>query len=341
MNRFILSIFFIFYLFIQLPSLETKHKPATIIYLKGSCSSGKSTLIKTIKAFTEDLVVVDEDAYLFTTYPKAIETRFPIEYAMMDRAIENYNIYHSLKTDDRCYKLRATDNECVMAEFAISTIVEELNRAENLAWKKHISQSITDRCLDEIENALQNNKDVLIDAWYIKPDQLQTLYPNNPLIKVMLYCPLEVAYQRLLKRNRQAIFLGNLSEKRLALQLIGSFCSLYEITLQPLQPIEQVELSTFNDTFELIAENLSENVSPRETFSFKEMSKSELQVIQSKFLHTFKKCGFKPCYINTKEPYDLIIDNKNLKSEEAVEIFKEILFTNNFLMNNSFLVMIK
>ncbi len=270
-------------------------------------------------------MIVDEDATVFVAYQEAIKERFPAEYALIIKAIDEDNIYHSLRTKDYYFKQGATDEECANAENALFNILEELNRPENLNWKKLISQSITKNCLDQIGNALHHNQNVLFDGWYIKADQLANMFPENQVIKVMLYCPLEVAYGRLLKRNEEAFIQGNLKEKRLTSQLVGSFYSLYEISCQPLQPIEKVELFAYNNTFQWILENLSDEEFPKKNFSFKEITRSELKQLQFKFLQPFGICESESFYISTKENYDLIIDNTTLDAKDAVQMIEEIL----------------
>lgn len=313
MNRFILILLFVLF--------TREATCASIIYFKGTCSSGKSTLIKSLSK--DNLEIVDEDAYVHEAYVIAIEERFPLEYAAIIRAIDKDNIYNSLRTKDRIFKNDATEKEISEAEKAILNILEELNHPQNICWKQKISQSITKECLDKITFALQENKNVLLDAWYIKPDDLKALYPNTPIIKVMLYCSLPVAHERLLKRNNDAFVQGNLKEKRLYAQLIGSFCSLYEISQDPIKAIEKVELDQFTDSFKLISENLEEKEIPKKVFSFKEISQTELQTLQNNFLKPFE--NGKPCYICPKESQDFIINNTTLETKKAVHLIEQML----------------
>lgn len=44
-----------------------------IIYLKGTCSAGKSTLIRNL----EDFEIVDEDAIMHKSYVDAVAKRYP------------------------------------------------------------------------------------------------------------------------------------------------------------------------------------------------------------------------------------------------------------------------
>lgn len=318
MNRFILILLFV--LFTREASCEEINH-ATIIYFKGTCSSGKSTLIKSLSK--DNLEIVDEDALVHEAYIAATKTRFPLEYAVIIRAIEKDNIYNSLRTKDRVFKNDATEKEISDAEKAILNILEELNQPQNMCWKQKISQSITKQCLDKITLALQENKNVLLDAWYIKPDDLKVLYPNTPIIKVMLYCSLPVAYERLLKRNNNAFIQGNLKEKRLYAQLIGSFCSLYEISQDPTKAIEKVELDELTEIFQLISENLEDEISPKKVFSFKEISREELQTLQNYFLKPFE--NGEPCYICPKESQDFIINNTSLETKKAVHLIEQML----------------
>lgn len=99
-----------------------------------------------------------------------------------------------------------------------------------------------------------------MDSWYITPGRLALEFPDARIIKVLLFCPLDLAYRRFLKRNAEALSHGNLSEKSYLRQLIGSFISLYQISSDPSQPVQIITKMDLDSTFEVMAKSLSGNV---------------------------------------------------------------------------------
>lgn len=329
MNRGFLSFtFFFLFSFVQSAFIAGSSSEApVIICLSGTCSSGKSTLISSLALLREDLEIIDEDALVREAYPKAIAQRFPLEYASIIKAIDTENIYHSLRTKDIIYKKTAKQEECSNALKAIVKIQDELNKNQNLTWKQKVSQGITNEIIHKIQLALQYGKDVLLDAWYVKGDDIQTLFPKTAITRVMIYCSLPVAYERLLKRNAEAIALGNLEEKRFVGQLVGSFCSLYQISTQPLHAIQRVDRDELDHIFKAIYQTLTDDDSPKPIFTFKELSRSQLKMIQSRFLQPFEEREHSSVvfYITPKEKQDLIIDNTSADIQEAVRAIENFI----------------
>jgi dephospho-CoA kinase len=297
----------------------------TIICLKGSCSSGKSTFIKSLALTWKNLEILVEDAFVHAAYRKAVEQRFPLEYVCITKAINEKCIYYSLRSDQILFKKTATKEECLMATKAINEIQEELNKTENLAWRLEVSQNISSDILNRIQSAFQNNKIVLLDAWYIKEEHLQKRFPEASILKVMLYCSLPVAYERLLKRNADTIVQESLEEKRFIGNLIGSFCKLYQISNHPLQEIQAVEKAKLDRVFDEMRQSLTNNAKPKKIFTLYEISREQLQKIQTDFMQPFEENDLEILYITPKEKQDLIIDNTNTDVQTAIHQLEEIL----------------
>jgi guanylate kinase len=285
-----------------------------IILLKGTCSSGKSTLIQSIADSDMNIEIVDEDTYVHDGYLSAIQTRFPLEYNAIAEAIDYDNMYLSLRSNDMIYNSHSSYPERCIAEKYILDLRQELNKPEYLNWKNSVSENITDTCLDAMKNALEHGKSVLLDAWYISGNRIRGLFPNNTIIKILLYCELQEGYRRLMERNLKCQTTRNIREKRSAAQLIGSFNLLYKVSKTPLQPIHKFNFETFNNLMAEIEETLPVTTTLAQVFSFKECSKSEFRGLQLNFLKDFEHNN---CYITPKENHDLIIDNTYLKKGDA------------------------
>ena len=292
------------------------HAAATIFCIHGSCSSGKSSLIQSL----DSIDVIDEDALVIERYCEAIAKRFASRYASIEKAILRENHYQALRNGIVQFLDGITALEQLQAEEALEAIQEELNRPENLAWKQAVSQGITNEILDKIATLVQNNKNVLLDAWYIKRDTLQTLFPQAKIVSILIYCPLPIAYERLLQRNRNAQALGNISNRRFVGQLIGSFCSFYQLTNDSKQAIEQVSRDKHNLLFDALYKTLADEDAPRPVFTLRELSKKQL----CKFRNDFMQSGEDRVFITPKQPYDYIIINHDstLAKQRMGEILK-------------------
>lgn len=282
-----------------------------IIYLKGSTCAGKSTLIKSINQRWEDLEIVDGDSIVLRRYPEAIAERFPFEYEVVTRAIADENLYHALRAGDILFKTHASEEECRRAELAISTIQGELNQSENLPWRLAIAETIRQEILNLTKEAIHRGKSVLLDTWYFKANEIEESFPELATIRVMLYCPFEIAYERLLKRNNEATAHCNLLEKRYLAQLMSSFCSLYRVSDQPNQQLQMINRHDLEQIFGMISQDLDEGdpEKPQPVFSIEEITQSKFQKLQREFMEPFEKFQCENLYITPVEQQDLIIDN--------------------------------
>lgn len=323
MNTFNLLITsFVLFISFILPADAT-----TIIYLQGTCSSGKSTLIKALKSELKSLAIVDEDAFMQAAYVEAVAKRFPEPFARIEKAIDAHNLYHALREREIAFKPTAFDEERKQAIEDLQTIQNELNLPENLSWKQEVSKGIDYSVLQSVSDAIVQNCDVLLDSWYITPERLKAEHPETRIIRVLLYCSLPEAYKRLQRRNQQAEEQGNLSEKRYPRQLVGSFFSLYLISNSPLQPIHKIRKEDLEPTLKLIAQSLigDDLIYKKPVFTFEEPSRVYFEKMAEEFLKPFNGGISGEFYIAPKTVQDVIIDNTAVETSTAVDSIKKLL----------------
>lgn len=296
-----------------------------IIYLKGTCSAGKSTLIRPLLNQWGNLEIVDEDSIMHRSYIEAVATRYPHEFDCIKQAIAQENLYHALREKDVLFKKTATKEECVKATNALYKIQEELNKPENLAWKQEISREIDTEVLRHIREAIEQKKNVLLDSWYIKPNHLNLYFPETKIIRVLIYSSLQNTYERFLKRNKEALIQENLLEKRYLRQLVGSFFSLYQIDTHPLQPIHEIKKHELDQVLDVISQSFkgSNPSYQKPIFTFEEISQTYFLKMKGEFLRPFENSG-DTFYISPKEKQDIIIDNTMNDIQKALNSLKEI-----------------
>lgn len=292
----------IFLLLIALDINAAENAPY-IIHIKGTCSSGKSTLMRCWTKESESLAIVDEDAIMHKRYVDAVSERFPEAFDSIQKVIAKENLYHALREKDVLYK-SAPSEEAVNA---LTMIQEELN--QDLPWKQLVSREIDMEVLNGIEAGLRAGKNVLLDSWYITPERLRIEFRGIKIIKVLLYCPLPLAYERFLKRNKKAHAIGNLSEKRYLRQLIGSFTSLYQINSAPLKPIQNITREELDPVFDEMENSLTgDGPYKKPIFTFEEISKGHFLDMKEGFLRPFTVPA-EEFYLEPKAPYDIILIN--------------------------------
>jgi deoxyadenosine/deoxycytidine kinase len=309
--------------FVSTSYASNDQKPA-IIYFKGTCSAGKSTLIDSLSLQWKDLEIVDEDVIVIREFPRAVEKRFPEEYACLVKAIAKDNLYHALRTKHVLFKKTATLEECEKAQAVLKTIKDELNQTENIQWKNEVNEGIRCEMVELIQKALGEGNFVLLDSWYYSAEQVQEIFPDVSVIKVMLYCDFPVAYQRLLKRNRDAFIHENLREKRFVSNLIISFCSIYKIDDSSCDPIQEVSIAALEESFSMAANTLSMLPDYKtQIFNYGELSRPQFEEYQDRLLQDCRD-KTKTYYISPRIPQDLIIDNTSGDTQKAIGALDEM-----------------
>lgn len=312
--KFVFSLILIFFISNEFVySVENNQGSSCIIYLKGSCSSGKSTFIRSILNQRERIEVIDEDSIMQKTYIAAVAERFPYEFACIRQVIAQENLYHAIREKDVLFKKTASEEECKKALEFLCKIQEELNKSENASWKQEVSHSIDLQVLQQIKQTIEKGKIVLLDSWYIKPKHLELHFPETKVFKVLLYCPLKSTLERFVKRNEKALTNENFSEKRYLRQLIGSFISLYEITTHSQEAIEEVNKMELYDIFCTMAFSLKEGPDfyQKPIFTFEEISKPFFMKLVNEFLLPFEDSDKSSAmfYIKPRENYDIILNS--------------------------------
>jgi len=271
--------------------IKEQSKASYIIYLKGTCSAGKSTLIRSLQNQEGNLKIVDEDSIMHRCYVEAVAMRYPNELGCIKQAIAQENLYHALREKDVLLKKTATKEECAKAANALYEIQEELNKPENLAWKQEVSRGIDTEVLRHVREAIEQKENVVLDSWYIKPNHLKLHFPETKIIRVLVYCSLQTAYERFLKRNKEALIQENLLEKRYLRQLVGSFFSLYQIDTHPLQPIQEIKKHELDQVLDVISQSFK-GLNPsyhKPIFTFEEISETYFFKMKTEFLRPYEK----------------------------------------------------
>lgn len=315
----LLQVLYLFtFLSLLLPVSCALASTPVIIYLKGTCCAGKSTLMQLIEKTHPSIETVDEDAIAYETYEEAVSRKFPLEYESIAHAIAPGNRYHAIRAKDIFFNKTASEADCQVATIALDHIQNTLNHPSNRLWTKAINRRIQQKVLGKMRAALLQAKCVLLDSWDFTANQIQQVFPQTPVIRILLYCDFPAAYQRLLKRNREGIAKENIRANRYVLQLMGSFCSLYQISPK-LSPYK-IDKEMLNAAFDETALNLQNKKDVRQSiFTYEELSRQQFQKLREDFTSPFKEGCYEHFYIVPKEKQDLIIDNTYMETQQMMD----------------------
>lgn len=306
------------FLVFLLPHLLIANPP--IIYLKGTCCAGKSTYLESIKDDC-DFEIVDEDAILNEIYREAISSTYPEEYKIIDKVISKGNQFHAFRLNEFLFNEFASSDECALAINLVHQIQDELN--ENVYWKNAVDEQVKKAVIEGIQEGIRLNKTVIVDCWYLSASHIQNQFPENHVLKVLFYCPIQKAYDRLLKRNFESLQKRNLEHKRGILNLVESYCSIYEVNEVALQPIEEVSKEVHERIFNLFYDSVQEDNKCR-LFTFGEISKSQLRHWQNLFMKPFGEKDY--LIISPKGYQDLIIHNDGVSAEWITDQIRILIF---------------
>ncbi len=289
-----------------------------IIYLKGTCSSGKSS---STHAFREDSrwVVIDEDRLVIAYYVEFWKKAYPEELAIIEHAIEPHNIFIAIKRNMICFREGASFDDQKNAKEALSSIQKKI-LSTYATWKLEPHKEIRECIEKKIEEAEIAKKQVLLDSWFYTSQQIQQLFPKTIVSTVMLYSPLDICIERLRQRNLDCDRKSDFREKRYKHNVLLSFFSLYALSSKPKGSITEISKNALRELFLQIDKDLSSDPSYALAPIEKEISKEAFQRSAAEFLKPFEESTSEILYLVPKSEQDLIV-NSSLLDKESLGLF--------------------
>jgi hypothetical protein len=299
------------------------------LYLKGTCCSGKTSLTQLIATKWQNWAIVDDDAIVLQIWPEALASHYHNTYKILEKCIDRDNIYSALRFNQIVFKDNVPMQDQLEIKRLIQRIQAELNQPESVPWRQMINQKVREQCLKEIRSALAKGQNILIDSWYFSSEDIERLFPQLNMIRFTLYCSLPIAYQRLLKRNLEAIKKNEVTQMRNIAQLMITYCWLYELSDSTSQPIEAIDKKSLGASFQEIANALKETQEEDRSalFTFNELSIPEFEKMRNDFNKPFDGNGLNTVYITPKTQQNILIDNSHLTSQQSLELLEKSLYT--------------
>ncbi len=300
-----------------------------IVLLYGSSCSGKTSLCKEVERLDCSWLHIDEDDIYIEEWLKEIASSFPAEYECISKAISDSNLFHAVKRNVILFKERATSKERSLALESITTIQTFFQEEGCKEFREKFREKFISLTLDAIEQGLINQKNILLNRWYLSHDQITKTFPDIPTSKVFAFSPLVSSLEKFNKRNSEAFLDKDLSNHRFYKQFIPSYISLYQIKTTPTDihfPCKRKDLDTL---FESIYQDLllEEKIVNPGILSV-ELSKMELEEFRKKFIPKYLLPN-ETIYITPSREYDIIINTHQKTPDQIAEdLLLEIKKTN-------------
>lgn len=262
-------------------------KPGKIILLNGTSSSGKSTLLNELKKLYPSAKIFKVDDF------------FPSD--LIKKANElgwNQELGSDPWTFLHVYLANKTGRP-----FFDTELRKEL--FTNIPIFYHYAQQ-----------AAMQGHDVFIDTVLEREseyEQFASFFKNNKVIKILVYCPLDILLQRVQMRNKAGIP----EETRTAFLSFEQFPAIYKIQDDPNEPsVDQIQSSIIKVSLYMAIQELIDNHISVAYFP-------KLEEFKYNFIWQFKLDQQEELTLVAKHRYDLILNSKLNTAQENAKLIKQ------------------
>lgn len=309
-------------IFTSLLGLQSSPQKGAIVFLRGPCSVGKSSICKALSEADKSWKSIDEDEYHIRLALHAIKKEFPLQFTAIKKSIRKCNRYHALQRKEIFFKEATRDEKKQSALKSIDYIRNALASNPHYSdFRAQIDRITRDKLINDIKKYASKGYNVIVDSWFLKEEDFQIFKKKFPFFLGIAYAPLHVLLERVNKRNRTAYETKNLMSKRFIRQALESFNQTYTLTSNP-TPIVLDTLSkeTLIACLENIRSQLLAKNEQAHQHSFKEFTTEELDEFKEKMLARFN--GEPKVNITLDQKYDFVINTKENKPEFYAQLIK-------------------
>ena len=283
------SVFLIVITFIVIGVFMRKNETGKIILLNGTSSSGKSAILKELKKINNNLQIIKiDDWFPKELHKKAIELGWK-EESNMDQWLYLHN-YMTNKTGKYYFDIELREN-------LFNNISEFYQKVKALSL---------------------NGNNVIIDTVLETDKDYKNFYhsfKDNKVIKILIYCPLNILLQRVEDRNKS----GNPAEKRTAFQSFEQFFAMYKIQENSKEKIiDIVKASVLKKSLEDAIQHLIKNNIPESYYP-------KLEQFKKKFIERFALNNTEQISLVATHEYHLILNSGLNSPDELAQIISDFI----------------
>lgn len=283
----------------------------TIVMLMGSGSAGKTSIGKALQSIDSHWAIIDEDIIYRELFFEKVAEIFPEELATIEKVIAPYNRFHAIQRNEFVFYESVDTVLRAEAEKAIKIIQDYCYfGAQAKIFRELFYKEFQDRTIRIIDKAVKENKNVLLDSWYITSEKVQETFANACVMKTLVFCSLSSTYEHFKKRNRDALLSNNIDNKRCYQQLIPHYVSLYRATTTSTKKaIAKSNKQEIEAIFDHIGNELPKSVVLRE------MTVDELNELRREFIP--QDLSDENVFTESKNEYDMLLNTDVMTAEDA------------------------
>lgn len=301
--------------------MELTSSKGSIVFLRGPCSAGKSSICKALSQQDKSWKSIDEDDYRIRVTLRAIKKEFPLQFAVIKKSINKCNRYHALQRKEILFKETTNEQRKQLVLKSIDDIQNAM--VSNPQYSDFTSQvdSITrNKLITDITKYASKGYNVIVDSWFLKEEDFQLFKKKFPFLLGIAYAPLQVLLERVNKRNAAAYKTNNLISKRFIRQVLESFSNSYIFTSNSTAVVlDQLSKETLISCLENIRSQLSMKSEQKHQLLFKEITPEELDAFKEKMLTKFNE---QKVNIAIDSKYDFVINTKENEPEFFAQLIK-------------------
>lgn len=306
---------------------------STLVFLRGSCSVGKSSLCKELAKCDPQWKYVSEDDFCISQFIEFLLKLFPVQMKTISQAIARENMFNAINRYEVLFKDNATYEEQQQAWKAIAEIKTYLDDPCNNNQRKAIGLKTKYSILEHVYYYLVCGFNVIVDSWMFTQEEIDQFRKDfNMTHRVFAYCPLKFVLARLKERYTIAINQKNFHEKKVYKQALSS----YFAKVQPAKEESALDVISRQEIEGAIEDIMAHIASlpPRECGKNKQFSRSEFsqEELQEFIQEVYKNFGFDSRDVIAIEPaekHDFIIRTDEGDPQQCAQLLLKWLSESN------------
>jgi len=303
----------------------------SIIWLRGSSPSGKTSIIKSLKSMNVDWCFLEEDEVFTKQIVEKLTVMFPEEMKQIALVTAPNNVWAVIKKNERCFVRSAKKKDKKTALEAISKI-QQYFQDEQIEHAFHSASKDEQRTYmrQEAAKALARGQNVVITGLYFTPEDYGPELAQYRRVIALAFCPLEKALQRFAQRNARAATGKDLSDARYFRHAIRSFVRYYQLTRDSKNTLHVCKKSEINALFDDVGKKVLQDNDAVEIdkggFVWKELNQYRLKKFREELIPAPLSSEEETFYVHLKdhvhpkEQYDIILNSEHLSPLQCAQV---------------------
>ena len=153
----------------------------SIVFFRGPCSAGKSSICKALAQSDKSWKSIDEDEYHIKLTLQAIKKEFPLQFTVIKKSISKCNRYHALQRKEILFKETAKNKKKESALKAIDDIQNAIAMNPQYSdFKEKIKEIARNKLITDINKYASKGHNVIVDSWFLKEEDFQIFKKKFP-----------------------------------------------------------------------------------------------------------------------------------------------------------------